>query len=66
MIASAHKSSDCGHHPAYEVEWVERRKSGAIVHVWFCIACNYYSVSDWIKENGTWGEPTEAVAIEEK
>jgi hypothetical protein len=39
----------CGHAPEFEVEWVETR-SYARVHVNFCVACNYESISNYLKE----------------
>jgi hypothetical protein len=40
----------CGHDKRYEVTWKELR-SYAIVSVYFCIACNYESVTKKISES---------------
>jgi hypothetical protein len=42
---------DCGHDERYEMEWREvAKKGGQVTHVWFCIACNYESVTRFIAE----------------
>lgn len=48
----------CGHDERYEMEWREVSKGGHVTHVWFCIACNYDSVTKHIaKEDNVAPEP---------